>query len=180
MSTPHTYAEWIDCLDQLKTGTKDEEIISNMERGKVEWTKGVAERLTQHLYETFEIRLKQSADQLQKELNACYGDETLLVKSILSARKRLAILKKVTELPSFPDHVNSVMLNILKEYAKNTQQSLEDSTYTDRTGRLRSLIRNNPITQFDQIENVFGTSISTIDNANSIQQKSSRRRVILP
>lgn len=183
MSIPTTYAEWVDCFDQLKEGTKDEETIRFMEQGSIEWTTGVAERLTQRLYETIDFRLRQIADQLQKELNHWNGDETALVKAILSARKRLAVLKRVALLPAFPEQVRESMYNILQEYAKSTQQSLEDSSKTDRTGRLRMLIKNNPITHFDQVENVFGSSISTSqtdENTTIKGPKSTRRRVILP
>ncbi|GIN88226.1 hypothetical protein J6TS2_46120 [Heyndrickxia sporothermodurans] len=187
MNTPVTYADWVKCLDQLKTGMRDEEVVSYMEQGSLEWTKGVAERITQHLYDAIEHRIRKSADQLQNELNNCSGDETALVKAILSARKRLAVLNRVANLQAFPEQVREAMYNILHEYAKNTQKSLEDSALTDRTGRLRSLIRNNPITQFDQIENVFGSSFSKpeivntkVENTQIIGQKSSRRKVILP
>ncbi|MDE3840229.1 hypothetical protein C0966_12845 [Bacillus methanolicus] len=183
MSIPTTYAEWVDCFEQLKEGTKDEETIRFMEQGSIEWTIGVAERLTQRLYETIDFRLRQIADQLQKELNHWNGDETALVKAILSARRRLAVLKRVAHLPAFPEQVRESMHNILHEYAKSTQESLEDSSKIDRTGRLRMLIRNNPITQFDQVENVFGSSISTIqtdENTTIKGPKSTRRRVILP
>ncbi|WP_316569117.1 hypothetical protein [Neobacillus sp. YIM B06451] len=187
MSIPTTYAEWIASFDNFKTGTQDEEVLTSMEKGSIEWTKGVAERLTQHLFETIEFRLKHTANQLQKELNACRGNETALVKAILSARKRLAVLKRVAHLPAFPDHVKEAMNTLLHDYAKSTQQSLEDSALTDRTGRLRSLIRHNPITEFDKVENVFGSSISTSKHKNTtvgnipiVGQNPSRRRVILP
>ena len=185
MKTPVSYAEWVDSFEQFKAGARDEEIILLMEQGHIEWTKGVAERLTQQLYETIDYRLRKSSDQLQKELNLCNGNETALVKAILSARKRLAVLKRVAHLPAFPEQVRETMWKLLHDYAKSAQQSLEDSAVTDRTGRIRSLIRNNPMTQFDQVENVFGITSQTISNSNSsdsapkIGQKSGRR-VILP
>lgn len=186
MNKPETYAEWVNCFEQFKAGTKDEETILLMEQGQIEWTKGVAERLTQQLYETIDHRLRRSSDQLQKELSTCNGNETELVKAILSARKRLAVLKRVAHLSAFPERVRETMWNLLHEYAKSTQQSLEDSAVTDRTGRIRSLIRNNPITQFDQIENVFGitpheaSNPEATGNPQRLEQNARRRRIILP
>ncbi|WNS77440.1 hypothetical protein RRV45_10785 [Bacillus sp. DTU_2020_1000418_1_SI_GHA_SEK_038] len=186
MNKLETYAEWVNCFEQFKAGTKDEETILLMEQGQIEWTKGVAERLTQQLYETIDHRLRRSSDQLQREINTCNGNETALVKAILSARKRLAVLKRVAHLPAFPEQVRETMWNLLHDYAKSTQQSLEDSAVTDRTGRMRSLIRNNPITQFDQVENVFGSTPHAIPisdatgTAPKLEQKSRKRRVILP
>lgn len=186
MIKPVTYAEWVECFEQLKTGTNDEEIILKLEQGTIEWSKGVAERLTQHLFNTIESRVKQTSNLLQKELDGSYGNETMIVKAILSARKRLALLKRVADLPAFPGNVRESMLKVLTEYAKNTQESLEKSALSDRTGRLKSLFRNNNLTQFDKVENIFGNFVSTSNDKNRDENppmpgvKSSRRRVILP
>ena len=187
MIKPVTYAEWIECFEQLKTGTNDEEIILKMEQGTIEWSKGVAERLTLHLFNTIESRLILTSDLLQKELDGSYGNETMIVKAILSARKRLALLKRVADLPALPDNVSESLLKVLSEYAESTQESLEKSALSDRTGRLKSLFRNNNLTQFDKVENVFGNFFSTSNEMNRDDEnppmpgvKSSRRRVILP
>jgi len=187
MMKPVTYAEWVEYFEQLKTGTNDEEVILNMEQGTIEWSKGVAERLTQHLFNTIESRLKLTSDLLQKELDGSYGNEMMIVKAILSARKRLALLKRVADLPAYPDNVRESMLKILSDYAKSTQESLEKSALSDRTGRLKSLFRNNNLTQFDKVENVFGNSLSTSNEMNRDDEnpqmprvKSNKRRVILP
>lgn len=161
MNPPTTYSQWIDCFDGLKAGLKDEEAILLMERGTIDWTPGVAERLTQQLYEVIDFRLRKTSDQFQKELNVGRGDEMALVQAILSVRKRLAFLKRIAQLPAFPEQVNEAMYTILSDYAKKSQQSLEDSAKSDRTGRLRITIKNNPITSFDQVELVFGSSSET-------------------
>ncbi|TWT27747.1 hypothetical protein [Planomicrobium sp. CPCC 101110] len=152
-------------MDCLKTAMQDEETILLMERGSIEWTPGVAERLTQRLYEVIDYRLRQTSDQFQKQLNHGRGDEIALVQAILSVRKRLALLKRLAQLSVFPDKVNEAMLTILSDYAKKSQQSLEDSAKTDRTGRLRITIKNNPITSFEKVENVFGSSVETTSRA---------------
>ena len=188
MKIPVIYADWVECLDQFNTGTNDEELVLLMEQGTIEWSQGVAERLTQRLYDSIEFRLRRSADQLQKELNHTKGNESALVKALLSARKRLALLKRVAELQAFPENVRETMVNVLVEYAKSTQQSLEDSALSDRTGRLRSLIKNNVITQFGGVENVFGSTANvelemnkkSNENHPIIGQKKTRRRVLLP
>lgn len=175
MNPPTTYSHWIDCFEQLKTGVKDEDIVSLMERGSIEWTPGVAERLTQRLYEIIDFRLRKISDQFQKDLNYGHGDEIALVQAILSLRKRLAFLKRIAQLSPFPEHVNEAMYTILSDYAKKSQQSLEDSAKTDRTGRLRITIKNNPITSFDQVKDVPGSSVDTtraqVPKINTIAEK---------
>ena len=187
MIKPATFAQWVECFEQLEKGTNDEEILLKMEQGTIEWSKGVAERITQHLFNTVESRIKRTSDLLQKELDESYGNETMIVKAILSARKRLAILMRVAELPAFPENVRESMIKIILNYAKNTQESLEKSALSDRTGRLKSLFRNNNLTQFDNVENVFDHAVSTSNEMNRDEEnpqmprvKSSRRRVILP
>lgn len=184
---PVTFLQWVECLDELKKGANDQTVISQLEQGTIEWTKGVAERLTQHLYETIECRLKLTSEILQKELDRSLGDETMIAKAILSARKRFALLKRVTELQAFPENVREALSEVLLKYAQSTQASLEKSALSDRTGRLRSLFINNNLTHFDKIENVIGVSDNVFTNQNEVNTndqlpgiKSKKRRVILP
>lgn len=180
MNPPTTYSQWIDCLDRFKNGIQDEEVVLLMERGSIEWTPGVAERLTQQLYEVIDFRLRKASDQFQKELNYGGGDETTLVQAILSVRKRLALLKRVAQLSAFPEKVNEAMFTILSDYAKKSQQSLEDSAKTDRTGRLRITIKNNPITSFEDVENVFGSSVKTTASTSKISMSKEKQAGIEP
>ncbi|WP_019413912.1 hypothetical protein [Paenisporosarcina sp. TG20] len=187
MSAPSTYSEWIDCFEQFKEGKNDELVIQAMEKGTIVWTKGVAERLTSGLYEVLNIRLRHTADHLQKELNNSRGNETAIVKGFLTARNRLTVLRRVANLPPFPEEVRDAMCNLLHEYAKNTQKTIEESAASDRTGRLSSIFRNNAITRFDQIENTFSSPVKSINKSietnatpTTLGQKSIRRRVILP
>ncbi|MED1951746.1 hypothetical protein [Brevibacillus centrosporus] len=152
MKPPVTYAEWLACLDAFVEGTRDEELLLQMQNGSIEWTRGIAERMTQRLFETIETRLKQTSELLDRELKRSNGDETALVKSLLTARRRLAVIKKLTELPAFPQQVRDSLFSILQTYAKDTQKSLEDSAKADRTGQLRMLIKNNSLTVFHQME----------------------------
>lgn len=185
MSNPTTYAEWVVCFNQFKEGTKDVETIQAMERGITNWSKGVAERLTQRLYEAIDYRLRMSANQLQRDLDYSRGMETEVVKALLSARKRLAVIHRAATIRSFPGEVRDTMKNLLIDYAKNTQESLEDSAKSDRTGQLRMIIKNNPITTFDKIENIFGSVQTSVEDkqikdlSNPMNGKMKRRRVIL-
>lgn len=181
MKTPKNYSDWIECFDYLKDGTSDEETILIMENGSIEWTRGVAERFTESLYETVEYRVNQSADLLQKELDRSNGDESAIVKALLSARKRLALLNRLANIEVFPKEVKEAMSTLLSDYAKSTQESLEESAKTDRTGRLRMLMKNNGIVHYEKVENIFSTR-SNIESSPPEYGKGfkpSKRRVIL-
>ncbi|MEW4305640.1 HK97 gp10 family phage protein [Rossellomorea marisflavi] len=184
MSVPTTYSQWVVCLDEFKKGQGDEENVLLMEKGTVPWTEGVAERLIQRLYDAIESRLRLSGDQLNRDLNQRALDETSMVKALLSARKRLAVLKRMTDLQAFPKKVRDAMLEMLVDHAQQMQQSLEKTARDDRTGRLRSVIRNNAITRFGEVENVFGGTTSYKDSSSQKPEwtpgpKSTKRRVIL-
>ncbi|MFD1705164.1 hypothetical protein ACFSCZ_00170 [Siminovitchia sediminis] len=181
MKIPKHYSEWVDCLDVVKEGTNDQAVIECMEKGSIEWSRGVAERITQRLYETFEHRIKRTSDLLQKDLNRCNGNETEMVKALLSARKRLALLKRLAQLEAFPENVRESLAASLEEYAKNTQESLEKSALSDRTGRLRMLIKNNAVTKYDEggspLEASAESQTAGIEKGSAISFR--RRRNIL-
>lgn len=44
MKPPMTYAEWSDCLDRLIDGTLQTSDLPILDSGKIEWSKGSAER----------------------------------------------------------------------------------------------------------------------------------------
>lgn len=181
MKAPRNYSDWIECFDRFKDGISDEEIILKMENGSIEWTRGVAERFTESLYETIKYRLNQSADILQKELDRSNGDESAIVKALLSARKRLALLNRLVNIEAFPEQVKEAMSTLLSDYAKDTQKSLEESAQTDRTGRLRMLMKNNGIVHYEKVENIFSTRSDVESNPPQYGKgfKPSKRRVIL-
>ncbi|MED3997543.1 hypothetical protein P4647_23405 [Peribacillus frigoritolerans] len=185
MNVPRNYSEWVVCFEHFKIGEQDELTLQLMEKGTIEWSRGVAERITQQLYETIDDRLRQTADSLQRELDRCNGNETAIVKALLTARKRLTVLQRLSQLQAFPEHVRDSMSNILIEYAKSTQQSLEKSSLTDRTGRLGMLIKNNPLTKFNEDEKIDDIQNNASQQHKNVDgppngPKSKRRRIIFP
>lgn len=185
MSVPRNYSDWINCFDILKAGTNDKETITLMQQGSIEWSRGVAERITQRLYDVINHRLKKISDKLNNDLDRCKGEETAIVKALVSARNRLFFIKQIIDLQAFPESVRVGMNEMIEDYAKNTQESLEKSALSDRTGRLRMMIKNNAISNFEYIEKDYSEPVSSesINNAASsdpILPRSTRRRVILP
>jgi len=183
MKVPSCYSDWVNCFEQFKEGTNDQKLLEAMQSGSIEWSSGVAERLTQRLYDVISYRINSNNDVLQRELDRCNGDETAIVKALLSARRRLAILQQLADLQAFPENVREAMSKSIEDYAASTQESLEKSALSDPTGRLRILIKNNALTQLHQVENIFhnqNASIQPDENLSPNGFKSKRRRVILP
>jgi len=135
MKSPTTYAEWASCCDRLLEGAC----------GTIEWTSGVAERITRRIHDVFDKRLKLLAEQFQRDLDRAHGNETLLTNALLGIRKGLAPLVHLGSLPALPEMVSQSFKQSLQQYAARTQSSLEDSARSDRTGRLLSIIKRTPV-----------------------------------
>ncbi|WP_051620487.1 hypothetical protein [Paenibacillus sp. UNC451MF] len=152
MSDPRTYADWVRCFDELKSGDNDEEMLNRMEQGSIEWTAGIAEKMTQRLYEVLEFRLKHASQQMNLEFSRVREPNIDVVRALMNARKRFAIMKRLVVIPAFPEQVRSTLTDVLSNYVKDTQAALEDSAKDDRSGHLRMLIKNNSLLGYNQIE----------------------------
>ncbi|MFJ7994709.1 hypothetical protein ACIQY5_21540 [Peribacillus frigoritolerans] len=184
MNVPRTYSDWIHCFERLKEGNKDDQVISTMEKGSIEWTKGVSERFTEQLFAVLEYRLKQSGEQLQRNLNNSKGNKSHIAKALLDARKRLSILNRVAMLPALPENVRETMKNVIKDFAGKTMKSLEESAKSDRTGHLGMEIKKNSLLKFEDLSNYQSSShVQPNLHSESIgapPNKQKGRRIILP
>lgn len=145
MNAPATYAEWAACCDLLLKGGNDEEVISAMRTGTLEWTSGVAERLTKRIYEVFDARLKALGEQFQRDTSRSNGHETLLANALIGIRKNLIMVAQLSELPALPELVTTNLKKSLQQFVERTQASLEASARSDRSGRLLSIIKRTPV-----------------------------------
>jgi hypothetical protein len=145
MNPPTTYAEWAACCEHLLQGDCDEETIAAMGAGKLEWTSGVAERITRRVYEVFDARLKLAGENFQRDTSRSGGHETLLSNALLGIRKKLAILGRLSALAALPDMVKQSLQQSLQQFVERTQSSLESSARNDRTGRMLDIVRRNRV-----------------------------------
>ncbi len=183
MKPPATYAEWLDFLQAIKSEEIDEEMIAAMEQGRIEWTTGVAERFVQKVYDVMEIKLKSASNQFQLGLNRSGSEETQMVGAILTLRKRLSLCLRLAKLRAFPDEVQDALEKVVRDFAESAQDSLIESAKTDRTGRLRLLIKNNPITGFGterqaMVSDGIGQMPKSTVQETALREPTKRRRVI--
>ena len=54
-------------------------------------------------------------------------------------------------LPTLPPDTRSQLASEVRKFAERSQQSLEASALTDRSGQLATLLRNNPLTRYDAL-----------------------------
>ena len=148
ISAPHTYSEWVKVLTLFKDKVDDEEVIKAMKAGTIEWQSGVAERFSKKLIDAVNTRMNDASDKFQKELTRSNGQESAIVRALLSLRKEMAFLSQALSLPVLPDKDRQHYVNLVIEQANAMQKSLEDSARSDRSGKLSSIIRNNKVNVF--------------------------------
>ncbi len=145
MSPPATYAEWVACLERLHEENSDEDVLAAMEHGTLTWTSGVADRFVTRLADTVDHRLKRAADFLSRDLSRTRGNTAHLTNAILSARRRIAVVMRLAQLPILPGDVQQQMTEIVSGYAESAQKAMEESAKQDRSGKVLSLLRSNAI-----------------------------------
>lgn len=150
MRGPTQYSEWVNLFERFKQGSDDEGVLDQLELGTIDWTNGVAERLTRRLAEVFDSRLELLSNQLQRDLNLIQGREAVLVQALLSGRNKMRTLLRVANLPAFPEHVRHSFTDMLTQTANRIQDSLMKSAEKDRSGKLGNLIRHNAINRLEE------------------------------
>lgn len=172
---PRTYAQWSACLDVLSAGTQDEACLDVMRRGDLAWSGGVATLFSQRLADEFNARLSRCSDWLTRDLRQG-ADESLIVRAVLNARQGLHFLHRLAMLEVFPDTLRTHLSDEVRKFAQRSQQSLEDSAKTDRSGRLLVLLRNNTLLRYEML----AEPISARQPAPTTMPSSSGASVIAP
>lgn len=145
---PKTYSEWVAILDMLKTKSDDENVLSAMQRGTIEWQSGVAERFSKKLIDVINYRMNAATDKFQKEMTRSNGQERAIVQALLALRKELCFLSKAINLSAIPEKDRQRYYQLVISQANSVQSSLEDSAKKDRSGKLASIVRNNRVNAF--------------------------------
>lgn len=150
MIKPATYAEWSDCIDAFELGEQDDNIVITMSGGTLNWNSGVATLFSERISSAFSARLQRCAHRMERDFRTG-GDETTVVRALLDTRRTLTLLHRVATIPPFPDMLQEHLAAEVRRYAERAQQSLEDSSRHDRSGRLASLMRNNSLLCYEQV-----------------------------
>lgn len=144
MNKPEIYAEWCDVLDVLKAGTTDSEVLAAMSAGTLAWQSGVAERFMRRLTDALNARLERAMSSFNQQMG--HGGEADIVGAITSLRATMRFLQQVASIEAIPLEQRTSLVDGIAQQAQSIQDSLIDSAQSDRTGRLASIIRNNPVT----------------------------------
>ena len=147
---PQTYAQWSAGLDRLASGLEDEDCLALMAQGSLDWSGGVGPLFAQRLADEFNTRLTRCSQRLTRDLRAG-ADEAGVVRAIVNARQSLFFLHRLAQLPVFAETLRLHLTSEVRGFAERSQRSLEDSARSDRSGRLRLLLQNNPLLRYDTL-----------------------------
>jgi len=145
MRAPTTYSEWIDVIAKFKNREDDETTLALMQRGTIDWQSGVAERFAKRLIDAVNYRMNEATDRFQREMTRAYGQERAIVQALIALRRELSFLAKAINIPAIPEKDRAQYVQLVYSQADSIQKSLEDSSRSDRTGKLTSIIRNNRV-----------------------------------
>lgn len=148
LKPPSTYSEWIALLDMLKDKTDDEAVLDCMKKGTIVWQSGVAERFAQKLIDTVNFRMNAASDKFQREMNRTRGQESAIVRALLTLRREMKFLSEVVNIDAIPAKDREQYRQLVIQQADSMQKSLEDSAKSDRSGKLSSIVRNNRVNNF--------------------------------
>jgi hypothetical protein len=179
MKPPAYYSEWVRLLDLLKEpGQDDENILSVLEKGTLEWKAGVADKILNCAYEVIETRLKYTTRMFQQEMDRSHGQEAAILAAILNARSRFDRLYRLCRLPVFPDEVKSALVAVVNQYVNDTQEALLESAKHDRTGQLGYIVRHNSLKPQQFVQEASAAREAAERNEPGPAQFTTRRRVL--
>lgn len=148
ITVPHTYSEWVEILEILRSGTEDEEVLAAMFAGTVEWQSGVAERFAKRLIDVVNFRMDAADDKFQRSIRNAQGQESAIIFALSALQKEMKFLSDAINLPALPEKDRHHYRQLVIQQADYMQKSLEDSAQQDRSGKLLSIVRNHKINAF--------------------------------
>ena len=149
ISAPHTYSEWTKVIALLKEKENDEDVLTAMKNGTLEWQAGVAERFIKRIDDAVAFRMNQAVDRFQRNMMHAGQSESVIVQSLIGLRKEMAFLREAVEIQAVPDEYRKQLCKVVADNVDKIQGSLEDSAQkADRSGKLSAIVRNHRINSF--------------------------------
>ncbi|MBQ7141021.1 MAG: hypothetical protein IJO32_05910 [Bacilli bacterium] len=150
MNVPTNYAEWINCFEFLKTSTRNNEYIEILKKGTIEMDENLLYKFIDNLDALVAHRLTVSIDKFIKLLESGVNDNNVFIMNLLDVRKEFNYLYKLCDLNVLPQENRDMFRKTIQEQADLMQKALEEKTLNaDRTGLLRSQVRNNPVNRLE-------------------------------
>ena len=141
-----TYFEWINSFDQLKNGTRNEELLNTLYKSTINLEGSILYRFIIHINDLIRTRLKNSLDSILYKLRTIYQDSNALSLEIINIKKELAFAKKIINLPVIPEENKNKFKETLQNFANEISETLEHSlSGIDTTGEIITMVKNSKI-----------------------------------
>lgn len=141
-----TYFEWINSFDQLKTGTRNEDLLNTLYKSTITLEGNILYRFIIHINDLIRTRLKNSLDSILYKLRTIYQDSNALSLEIINIKKELAFAKKIINLPVIPEENKNKFKETLQNFANEISETLEHSlSGIDTTGEIITMVKNSKI-----------------------------------
>jgi len=121
---PTTYSAWLPLLDRFAAG--DDTVLLDMQRGTIEWSNVVAERILQQLAGALKQRLEVLTAGFQKRLDRS-ASQVEMRAALGWAQQQLTPLGVFCLLPALEPRVQTHLSEECKRWVDRTQSSLETS-----------------------------------------------------
>lgn len=145
-----TYFEWIANLEKLKTGPRDENMLTHLYNSKIELEGNILYRFITHINSVVRTRLKNSLDGILVKMETIYNDTNALSLEVINIKKELAFTKRLINLPVIPEENKLKFRETLQKFANEINEVLENSvTGLDSTGAAIMMIKNSKINNLE-------------------------------
>lgn len=149
---PQTYVEWSELLIKLREPSEQDQLMLHaLDNGSIEWTSGVAEKITNLAYAVIESRLQAATQFFQNEITRAGNQEAAIIRALLNARHRFSFLYHFCGLSPFPAELQDTFKQVVEQYIQDTQTSLIASAKEDRSGRLTQAIKHNSLLAYKTV-----------------------------
>lgn len=157
---PVIYLEWVQCLDELEEGNRDDEVIAQLCNGVLPQTPVVSNRIFERLIDIIFERFQLAAHQFQQTLYKGF-DEPEWMSAISLIRRRFTKAWQLSQLPFIPQEGKDNIVEQLEGGVKELQENIiRTFTENEPTGKLASFLRNNPVT----LEKIPYQAVSELSN----------------
>lgn len=152
LKVPHTYNEWMNCLDAFRDEKMESEALYAMMQGSIEWQSGVAERFTKSIFDLIQYKLNIMQNNFNNRISKPAKSNMEIERNLLYARREFKRLMVLSKIKVFPQELCQHIESYITKTADAMQNSLLDSAKRDRTGVIASLVRKNPVNKFSDVE----------------------------
>ena len=163
IAPPKTYAQWTALLKTFAEGSADEDVLHAMRTGTLVWQSGVAdqrvprigvaERFAQRFSDALNARMNRASDVFDRDMKRA-ADERAMIGALLALRRSLVFLHTAAALPALPEEQRTQFTALVQSAADRMQESLDRSAQSDRTGRMRALVRGHQVNALEMEEHL--------------------------